>query len=53
VKAFVVPEMNLGQMVREVERVVAGKAQVVSVPRAGGTVHQVEDILARILELAR
>jgi 2-oxoglutarate ferredoxin oxidoreductase subunit alpha len=53
VKAFVVPELNLGQMVREVERVVAGRAQVVSVPHAGGTVHQVEDILARILEVAR
>jgi len=26
---------------------------VVSVPHAGGTVHQVEDILARILEVAR
>lgn len=53
VKAFVVPELNLGQMVREVERVVAGKAQVVSVPHAGGTVHQVEDILAKILEVAK
>lgn len=51
-KAFVVPEMNLGQMVREVERVVAGEAEVVSVPNAGGTVHQVEDILVKILEVA-
>lgn len=53
VKAFVVPELNLGQMVREVERVAAGKAPVVSVPHAGGTVHQVEDILAKILEVAK
>lgn len=52
VKAFVVPELNLGQMVREVERAAAGKATVVSVPHAGGTVHQVEDILAKILEVA-
>ncbi len=53
VKAFVVPELNLGQMVLEVERAVAGKAPVVSVPHAGGTVHQVEEILAKILEVAR
>lgn len=53
VKAFVFPELNLGQMVRELERVVAGKAEVVSVPHAGGTVHQVEEILAKIVEVAR
>ncbi|HSK11409.1 MAG TPA: 2-oxoacid:acceptor oxidoreductase subunit alpha [Vicinamibacterales bacterium] len=39
VKAFVVPELNLGQMVREVERC-AGSTPVVGVPHAGGTVHK-------------
>ena len=53
VKAFVVPELNLGQMVREVERSAAGKAKVVSVPHAGGSVHSPEVILKAILEAAR
>lgn len=53
VKAFVVPELNMGQMVLEVERAVAGKTRVISVPHAGGTVHEPQEILARILEAAR
>ena len=52
-KAFVVPELNMGQMVLEVERAVAGKAAVISVPHAGGTVHEPETILARIMEAAQ
>jgi len=50
VKAFVVPELNLGQMVREVERAAAGQARVVSVTHAGGGVHRPEAILEAILE---
>ena len=38
VRALVVPELNLGQIVREVERLGCG-ARVVGVPHAGGTVH--------------
>ncbi|MBN1608391.1 MAG: 2-oxoacid:acceptor oxidoreductase subunit alpha [Polyangiaceae bacterium] len=53
VRAFVVPELNLGQMVLEVERAVAGRAAVVSVPHAGGTVHEPEVILASIVDVAR
>jgi 2-oxoglutarate ferredoxin oxidoreductase subunit alpha len=53
VKALVVPELNLGQMVREVERVAAGKCRAVSVPHAGGGVHQPEDILRTIVEVCR
>jgi 2-oxoglutarate ferredoxin oxidoreductase subunit alpha len=53
VKAFVVPELNMGQMVREVERSAAGKAKVISVPHAGGSVHNPETILKAILEAAR
>ena len=53
VKAFVVPELNMGQMVLEVERAVAGKTRVVSVPHAGGTVHEPQEILNKILEAAR
>ena len=53
VKAFVVPELNLGQMVHEVERAAAGKAKVVSVPHAGGGVHDPRTILQAIVEAAR
>jgi 2-oxoglutarate ferredoxin oxidoreductase subunit alpha len=53
VKAFVVPELNLGQMVREVERAAAVQARVVSVTHAGGGVHRPEAILEAILEAAQ
>jgi 2-oxoglutarate/2-oxoacid ferredoxin oxidoreductase subunit alpha len=53
VKAFVVPELNMGQMVLEVERAANGQAPVISVPHAGGTVHEPQEILERILEAAR
>ncbi len=48
VKALVVPEINLGQMVYEVERCAAGKAAVQLVPHAGGTVHQPKEIYSAI-----
>jgi 2-oxoglutarate ferredoxin oxidoreductase subunit alpha len=53
VKAFVVPELNLGQMVREVERAAAGAAKTIGVPHAGGTVHNPEVILKAIQEAVR
>jgi 2-oxoglutarate ferredoxin oxidoreductase subunit alpha len=53
VKAFVVPELNLGQMVHEVARAVEGKSKVVPVTHAGGSVHNPEVILKAILEAAR
>jgi 2-oxoglutarate ferredoxin oxidoreductase subunit alpha len=49
-RAFVVPEMNLGQISLEVERCVAGRAPTVLVPHAGGTVHRPEEILEAILD---
>jgi 2-oxoglutarate ferredoxin oxidoreductase subunit alpha len=52
VKAFIVPELNLGQMVREVERCAQG-ARVVSVPHAGGTVHDPAIIVQAITEALR
>ncbi|MBI4466478.1 MAG: 2-oxoacid:acceptor oxidoreductase subunit alpha [Acidobacteria bacterium] len=51
-RAFVVVEMNYGQVALEVERVVAGRAPTVLVPHAGGTVHPPEEILAAILAQA-
>ncbi len=53
VKAFVVPELNLGQMSLEVERAAAGRAVTIPVTHAGGTVHSPETILKAILEAAR
>ena len=53
VKAFVVPELNLGQMVREVERAAGGKAKTFAVSHAGGGVHDPEDILKVIVEASR
>src|SRR5579871_1230736 len=53
VKAFVVPEINLGQMVHEVARAAAGKAAVIPVSHAGGSVHNPELILKAIEEAAR
>lgn len=53
IKAFVVPELNLGQIAREVERAAAGAARTYCVPHAGGTVHRPEVILKAIEEAAR
>jgi 2-oxoglutarate ferredoxin oxidoreductase subunit alpha len=52
VEHVVVPEMNLGQLVLEVERV-AGRQRVHRVNKADGTVMQPTEILAAIEEWAR
>ncbi|UCD83957.1 MAG: 2-oxoacid:acceptor oxidoreductase subunit alpha [Deltaproteobacteria bacterium] len=51
-KAFVVPEMNYGQIVFEVERCAAGRAATFLVPHGGGTTHNPEDIYKKIMEAA-
>jgi 2-oxoglutarate ferredoxin oxidoreductase subunit alpha len=51
VKAFVVPEMNYGQIALEVERCAAGKCKTILVPHGGGTVHNPEDIFKAIQEV--
>ena len=53
IKAFVVPELNMGQIVREVERAARGAAKTYGVPHAGGTVHRPEVILQAIEEAVR
>jgi len=50
-RGFLVVEMNYGQMVREVERVVAGRAPVRLLGHAGGSVHTPEQILEAIVSL--
>jgi len=52
-KGFVVPEINMGQMVLEVERCAAGRCRTLSVPHAGGSVHDPSVILDAILEVVR
>jgi 2-oxoglutarate ferredoxin oxidoreductase subunit alpha len=53
IRGFVVPELNLGQMVHEVERAAGGLARSVAVTHAGGTVHSPEQIVDGIMEAAR
>ena len=50
-KRFVVPELNYGQMSREVERCVGIDTPVVLVPRAGGEIHESTEILEAIRDL--
>ena len=53
IKGFVVPEINYGQIVLEVERCSAGKCKVISVNSCGGAVHDPEEILTAIKEAAK
>ncbi len=53
VKAIVVPEINLGQVLKEVERDVAGRTKVIGVPHCGGWVHDPDDILKVIKEAVK
>ena len=53
VKAFVVPEINYGQIVLEVERCAAGQAAAVPVSHGGGGVHDPEAICSAILGAAK
>ncbi len=53
VKAIVMPEINAGQVVQEVERHAKDKCKVVSVPHLGGWVHDPDDILKAIKEAVK
>ena len=52
-KAFVVPEINYGQIALEVERCAGGKAKTILVPHMGGSVHTPQTILEAIREAAQ
>ena len=45
IRAFVVPEINMGQISREVERCAAGQARVFGANRAGGDILEPEHVL--------
>jgi 2-oxoglutarate ferredoxin oxidoreductase subunit alpha len=53
VKAFVVPEINYGQIVLEVERCAAGQAAAILVGHPGGGVHDPQTIAEAIVRAAR
>ena len=53
IKAFVVPEINCGQISLEVERCAGGAAATVLVPHMGGGVHHPETIIEAIRKAAR
>ncbi len=52
VKAFVVPEINMGQIALEVERCAGGKAPVIGVFHPGGNIHKPQDVLSAIRQAA-
>lgn len=52
VKGFIVPELNYGQIVLEVERCAAGQARVILVPHAGGDIHDPQKVLEAIRRAA-
>jgi 2-oxoglutarate ferredoxin oxidoreductase subunit alpha len=52
-KAFIVPEINYGQMVLEVERCAGCRAKTILVPHMGGGVHSPQTILEAIREAAQ
>jgi 2-oxoglutarate/2-oxoacid ferredoxin oxidoreductase subunit alpha len=45
---ILVPEMNVGKIVREVDRASRGRAEVVGLPKLGGALHTPKEILAAI-----
>lgn len=47
-RAIVVPEINMGQIVLEVERLASGKCEVISLPHPGGDVHRPDQVLETI-----
>jgi 2-oxoglutarate ferredoxin oxidoreductase subunit alpha len=52
IKAFVVPEINMGQMIYEVQRCSAGQVAVVGVHRAGGDILEPQAVLDAIRQAA-
>jgi 2-oxoglutarate ferredoxin oxidoreductase subunit alpha len=49
-RALIVPELNLGQISREVKRVNEGKASVVTINRVDGNLVTPDEILAKIVK---
>jgi 2-oxoglutarate ferredoxin oxidoreductase subunit alpha len=52
IKGFVVPEINYGQIVFEVDRCSHGNTNVILIPHGGATVHNPDDIYKAIKQIA-
>jgi len=52
VDGIIVPEINMGQIVREVERCAAGQAEVFRVSHPGGGIHDPQQVLGVIRQAA-
>jgi len=52
IRAFVVPEINMGQISREVERCAAGRAEVLGANKAGGDILEPDYVLEVIRKAA-
>ena len=51
VKNVIVPELNLGQYVLEVERIVGGKCPTTLIPKVSGELFRIEELTAKIMEV--
>ncbi len=52
-KAFIMPELNYGQMFFEMQRAIEGKAKSYLIPHGGGTVHDPGLIYKKIMEAVK
>ncbi|NOY77957.1 MAG: 2-oxoacid:acceptor oxidoreductase subunit alpha [Calditrichaeota bacterium] len=52
VKTIIVPEMNLGQIVLEVERIAKSDARVIGINQVGGVMIRPREIVSRVKEVA-
>lgn len=50
VKAIIVPEINMGQVVLEIQRIAGCSCPVISIPNSGGKVHDPDEIFDAIME---
>lgn len=51
-KAIIFPEMNMGKMIREVERAASGKAEIIAFPKPGVELHrpgEIYDLIRRTI----
>lgn len=51
VKTFIIPELNLGQIQREVQRATAGKAEILGIHRVDGDIITPDQIVSKIREV--
>ncbi|MCK4583182.1 2-oxoacid:acceptor oxidoreductase subunit alpha, partial [Candidatus Bathyarchaeota archaeon] len=53
VDTILVVEMNIGKLVKEIERVVCGKAKVASLAKVGGVLPLGREVLEEVRRLAK